>query len=74
MTKKLPTVILRTKLTRWYTTEAVENNKRADGRGMDEVRPLYAQAGNMSARLARQWDILSRRHPCIHRTNTRQPG
>ena len=31
--------------------EAVENNRRADGRGMDEVRPLYAQAGRMSARL-----------------------
>ncbi len=25
-------------------TEAVENNRRADGRGMDEVRPLFAQA------------------------------
>ena len=31
--------------------EAVENNRRADGRGMDEVRSLYAQAGGMSARL-----------------------
>ena len=31
--------------------EAVENGRRADGRGMDEVRPLYAQAGGMSARL-----------------------
>ena len=32
-------------------TEAVENGKRSDGRGMDEVRPLYAQAGGISARL-----------------------
>ena len=31
--------------------EAVENGRRADGRGMDEVRPLYAQAGGMSKRL-----------------------
>ena len=31
--------------------EAVENGKRSDGRGMDEVRPLYAQAGGISARL-----------------------
>jgi len=29
-------------------TEALENNKRADGRGMEEVRPLYAQAGGIS--------------------------
>lgn len=28
--------------------EAVKNNKRADGRAMDEVRPLYAQAGRVS--------------------------
>ncbi len=28
--------------------EAIENNKRPDGRGMDEVRPLYAQAGGIS--------------------------
>lgn len=28
--------------------EAVKNNKRADGRAMDEVRPLYAQAGRIS--------------------------
>lgn len=28
--------------------EAIENDKRADGRGMDEVRDLYAQAGNFS--------------------------
>ena len=28
--------------------EAVENNKRADGRAMDEVRSLYAQAGGIS--------------------------
>ncbi|MBI3075252.1 MAG: polyribonucleotide nucleotidyltransferase [Parcubacteria group bacterium] len=28
--------------------EALENNRRADGRGMDEIRPLYAQAGGVS--------------------------
>lgn len=28
--------------------EAIENDKRADGRSMDEVRELYAQAGNFS--------------------------
>lgn len=30
---------------------AVEANKRADGRAMDEVRPLYAQAGGISEML-----------------------
>jgi len=29
-------------------TEAIDNGKRADGRGMDEVRPLFAQAGGVS--------------------------
>lgn len=29
-------------------TEAIENEKRADGRGMDEVRPLFVQAGGFS--------------------------
>ena len=29
-------------------TEAIENEKRADGRGMDELRPLFAQAGGFS--------------------------
>ena len=28
--------------------EAIENNKRADGRAMDEVRDLYAEAGGFS--------------------------
>jgi polyribonucleotide nucleotidyltransferase len=28
--------------------EAIENNRRADGRGMDDVRPLFAQAGGVS--------------------------
>lgn len=28
--------------------EAIENNRRADGRGFDEVRPLFAQAGKVS--------------------------
>ena len=28
--------------------EAIENNRRPDGRGFDEIRPLYAQAGNIS--------------------------
>ncbi len=32
-------------------TEAVENNLRADGRAMDEVRDLYAQAGGFSTAL-----------------------
>ncbi len=29
-------------------TEALENNRRQDGRKMDEIRPLYAQAGGVS--------------------------
>lgn len=29
--------------------KAIEEGKRADGRGMDELRPLYAQAGGVSA-------------------------
>jgi polyribonucleotide nucleotidyltransferase len=28
--------------------EAITNDKRADGRGMDEIRPLFAQAGGVS--------------------------
>lgn len=28
--------------------EAIENNRRADGRNMDEVRPLFAKAGGIS--------------------------
>lgn len=28
--------------------EAIENNKRPDGRGMDEIRPLFAEAGGIS--------------------------
>ncbi|MEN9524316.1 MAG: hypothetical protein RL536_385 [Candidatus Parcubacteria bacterium] len=28
--------------------EAIKHNKRADGRGMDEIRPLFAQAGGVS--------------------------
>lgn len=28
--------------------EAIKNNRRADGRGMDEIRPLFAQAGGVS--------------------------
>ncbi|OHA21258.1 MAG: polyribonucleotide nucleotidyltransferase [Candidatus Taylorbacteria bacterium RIFCSPHIGHO2_01_FULL_51_15] len=28
--------------------EAVDNNRRPDGRGMDEVRPLFAKAGGIS--------------------------
>ncbi len=32
-------------------SEAVKNSRRVDGRSMDEVRPLYAQAGGMSTRL-----------------------
>lgn len=28
--------------------EAIKNDKRADGRGMDEIRPLFAQAGGVS--------------------------
>jgi polyribonucleotide nucleotidyltransferase len=31
--------------------EAVENDKRADGRGMDELRAIYAQAGGFSKML-----------------------
>jgi polyribonucleotide nucleotidyltransferase len=29
--------------------EAIEKNRRADGRGLDEVRPLFAQAGGISS-------------------------
>ena len=28
--------------------EAIDNDKRADGRGMDEIRPLFAKAGGIS--------------------------
>jgi polyribonucleotide nucleotidyltransferase len=28
--------------------EAIENKRRPDGRGLDEIRPLFAQAGGMS--------------------------
>ncbi len=28
--------------------EAIKNDKRADGRGMDEIRPLFAKAGGLS--------------------------
>jgi len=28
--------------------EAIKNNRRADGRAMDEIRPLFAQAGGVS--------------------------
>jgi polyribonucleotide nucleotidyltransferase len=28
--------------------EAIDNGRRADGRGMDEIRPLYAKAGGIS--------------------------
>jgi polyribonucleotide nucleotidyltransferase len=31
--------------------KAVEDNKRADGRAMDQVRELYAQAGGLSSKL-----------------------
>ncbi len=31
--------------------EAVVNSRRVDGRGIDDVRPLYAQAGGVSPRL-----------------------
>ena len=31
--------------------EAISSNRRPDGRGMDEVRPLFAQAGGLSDRL-----------------------
>jgi len=31
--------------------EAIENGRRPDGRGLDEVRPLFAQAGNISPML-----------------------
>ncbi len=32
-------------------SEAIENNKRADGRGFEEIRPLFAQAGGVSPRI-----------------------
>lgn len=32
-------------------SEAIDNNKRADGRGLDEIRPLFAKAGGISPNL-----------------------
>ena len=36
------------KIDEYIHEEAIKNNRRADGRAMDEIRPLYAQAGEVS--------------------------
>jgi polyribonucleotide nucleotidyltransferase len=36
------------KIDEYIHEEAIKNNRRADGRTMDEIRPLYAQAGGLS--------------------------
>ncbi len=42
--------------------EAIDNEKRADGRGLDEIRPLFVKAGGVSADTPRFRHILSRWH------------
>ncbi len=41
-------IIYEEKVNEVLHTEALLNNRRPDGRGMDEVRPLYAKAGGLS--------------------------
>jgi polyribonucleotide nucleotidyltransferase len=36
------------KIDEYIHEEAIKNDRRADGRAMDEIRPLYAQAGGLS--------------------------
>jgi polyribonucleotide nucleotidyltransferase len=36
------------KIDEYIHEEAIKSNRRADGRAMDEIRPLYAQAGGLS--------------------------
>jgi polyribonucleotide nucleotidyltransferase len=36
------------KIDEYIHEEAIKNDRRADGRKMDEIRPLYAQAGGLS--------------------------
>jgi len=36
------------KVDEYIHEEAIKNDRRADGRAMDEIRPLYAQAGGLS--------------------------
>lgn len=36
------------KIDEYIHVEAIKNSRRADGRAMDEIRPLYAQAGGLS--------------------------
>jgi len=40
--------LFETKVDEFVHSEALENNKRQDGREMDEIRSLYAQAGGIS--------------------------
>ncbi|MDP3726177.1 MAG: polyribonucleotide nucleotidyltransferase [bacterium] len=40
--------------------EAIKNNKRADGRGMDEIRPLYAKAGGIGEKVLHGTGIFYR--------------
>lgn len=39
---------LEEKINKIVHDEAIDNNKRVDGRGMDEIRPLYVKAGGIS--------------------------
>ena len=54
--------------------EALENNKRADGRAMDKVRPLFAQAGGVSQQVLHGSGIFySWRNTCACNLDTRWP-
>lgn len=46
--KALAEEYLDEKINELLHTEAIENDKRADGRKMDEIRPLYVKAGGVS--------------------------
>ncbi len=46
--KALAVEYLDEKINELLHTEAIDNNKRADGRKMDEIRPLFVKAGGIS--------------------------
>ncbi len=46
--KSIAEKYLEEKINEIIHNEAIDNNKRVDGRGMDEIRPLYAKAGGIS--------------------------
>jgi len=54
--------------------KAIEENKRADGRAMDELRDLYAQAGGLSSVLHGSGIFLSRRNARAFCLNLRWTG